>query len=200
MTPRVPSDPMKSCFRSYPVLSLRRPRSAVQIRPIGKASLQDQGIDPAYSAPARQCCLRSEIPADLSGPLGSERKREKAPFLLNGFMKVFKNDTGFNRHRVIHGIDILNLVQTAERQQDGVPGIIRIEPPTSVVPPAYRGTTGVRASLAIRTTRERLLPYWQRTTTAFLCQTVWSSPQGTMKVPHPRSEHTFHRPPLSVFQ
>ena len=40
-------------------------------------------------------------------------------------MKVFKNDTGFNRHRVIHGIDILNLVQAAERQQDGVPGIIR---------------------------------------------------------------------------
>lgn len=40
-------------------------------------------------------------------------------------MKVFKNDTGFNRHRVIHGIDILNFVQTAEGKENSVPGIIR---------------------------------------------------------------------------
>ena len=120
MMPSVPSAPTKSCFRSYPVLSLRRPRRPFQMRPSGSTTSRPEHevARIAVAEHVHAAGVGRKIAADHAASFRAQAQRKEAVDLASGLLDVGEHAARFRRQRVVQRIDLADAVHAREREHD----------------------------------------------------------------------------------
>ena len=106
MMPSVPSEPMKRCFRSKPVLFLRRRRA--RPRPaVGQHDFEAEHVlaRVAVAQHAGAAGVRGDVAADLARAFGAEADRVEPAGCDGRLLHGGEHATGFDHHRVVGGVD-----------------------------------------------------------------------------------------------